>query len=67
MRTAPVLDDVCFKVAEDNLLRYEEAGAEKHGKMPYYSLPGAVRDNPSLLQEWARSSIRVAHAKKTGS
>ena len=55
---------IFFKVAEANQRSYEEAGAEKFGKMPYYSLPDAVRKNRTMLHDWARLSIQIAHAKK---
>ena len=55
---------IFFKVAKANQRCYEEAGAEKFGKMPYYALPDAVRKNPTMLDDWARASIKIAYEKR---
>ena len=55
---------IFFKADESNLNRFEEAGSEKHARMPYYQLPEAVLDDDKYLQEWALASIQVAKAAK---
>ena len=54
---------IFFKVAEANQQCYQEAGAEKYGKMPYYSLPDSVRKDREMLHDWACLSIQVAHSQ----
>jgi DNA transformation protein and related proteins len=55
---------IFLKVDENNLKRFEEAGANKHGRMPYYQIPVAVLADEALLREWAQTSITIArHAK----
>lgn len=51
---------VYFKVTEENRSRYENVGAEKYGKMPYYSVSQKIIDDPNSLQEWAQEAIEVS-------
>lgn len=46
----------------DNTSReiYEEKGADKHGKMPYYSIPEAILNNQDILMQWAKKSIEIS-------
>lgn len=39
---------------------FESAGAEKHGRMPYYSIPSDILANTDLLIQWAKKSIDLA-------
>ena len=55
---------VFFKVDASNLSLYEEAGSEKHGRMPYYQVPESVLAEKDMLQEWARISISVSKKAK---
>ena len=55
---------VFFKVNDTNLSRFENAGSEKHVRMPYYSVPKEVLRDDDLLQEWARTSIKIAKGVK---
>lgn len=36
---------------------YEEKRANKHGKMPYYSIPEAILNNQDIFMQWAKKSI----------
>ena len=54
--------EIFFKTSVQNQAKYDEAGSEQFMNMPYYALPEDVRENGSLLIEWARSSIDVALA-----
>lgn len=54
-----------FKVDQSNRKRFENAGAEQHGKMPYFEIPQNVLKNEQKLHEWARDSIDLAHTSKT--
>ena len=49
----------------DNKLKslFEDMGAEKHNRMPYYSLPEAISKDPEKLRSWAKKSIEVALGK----
>ena len=40
--------------------RFEKAGSEKHGRMPYYSIPASVLKDASELVKWANDSIRAS-------
>jgi DNA transformation protein len=55
---------IFFKVDDTNRARFEEAGSEKHARMPYFSVPGEVLDDDELLVEWARLSIRISKGGK---
>lgn len=56
---------VHFKTAESNRALYEKADSEKHGRMPYYSVPNEVIEDKTQLCEWAVLSIKVAHESKS--
>ena len=53
-----------FKVDHSNRKRFEDAGSEKHGKMPYFTVPEHVLKNEQKLHEWAKVSMAIAHATK---
>ena len=55
--------DIYFKGSELNRSRFEEAGCEKFGKMPYFSIPENLLDNENSLLDWAKTSIQIAHEK----
>ncbi len=55
---------VCLKADDSNRARFEDAGAVRHGRMPYFQVPAEVLANSLLLCDWARDSISVAHASK---
>ncbi|MFS4455287.1 TfoX/Sxy family protein [Maribacter sp. 2304DJ31-5] len=48
-----------FKVNDTNRKEYEENGAQKHGKMPYFSIPESILNNPVLLLEWAKKALKT--------
>ena len=49
-----------LKVDDSNRARFEEAGSEKHGRMPYYSVPADVLEDDARLLEWGRASAEIA-------
>jgi DNA transformation protein len=49
-----------FKVDDSNRARFEAAGAEKHGRMPYYAVPADVLEDGEALLDWARVSAAIA-------
>jgi DNA transformation protein len=51
---------IFFKVDDTNLSSYEDAGSEKHFRMPYYRVPEKVLGDDHLIEEWARTSIEIA-------
>ncbi len=53
-----------FKVDDSNRKRFEDAGAAKYGKMPYFEVPQSVLNNEKKLHEWAKDSMNIAHAAK---
>jgi DNA transformation protein len=58
---------IFFKVDDTIVALFEDAGSNKHGRMPYYQVPAKVLADEKILQEWAQSSITVAkNAKRFG-
>ena len=51
-----------LKVDAANRQRFEEVGAPRHGKMPYFEVPQKVFENASVLKQWAKESIQIAHS-----
>lgn len=49
-----------FKVDETNKADYEQMGAIKHSRMPYYSIPQQLFDKQDDLIAWAKKSIAVS-------
>ena len=52
-----------FKVNDSNQPDYEGKGAEKHSRMPYYSLPEEVMADSTLLKVWAEKAIAISKGK----
>jgi DNA transformation protein len=52
--------DIYLKVSDGNRSQYEAAGAQRHGRMPYYQIPEAVMADNETLLEWARSAIALS-------
>jgi len=48
-----------LKADDSNRTDFEASGSDKHSRMPYYSIPGEVFDDPEALVEWARKSIDI--------
>lgn len=46
-----------LKADESIQSEFIEKGADKHGKMPYYSIPEDILSDHSKLLEWAKMSI----------
>ena len=42
----------------------EGAGAERHGRMPYWTVPEPVRRDHDLFASWAGDALRIARAAK---
>lgn len=55
---------VFLRANDDTSSRFEDAGGEKHGRMPYYSVPDAVLADENRLQEWASEALTVAKSAK---
>jgi DNA transformation protein len=55
---------VFLKADDTNRSRFEEAGCQKHGRMPYFQVPENVLADEADLQEWARTSLQVARQAK---
>ena len=53
-----------FKVDKSNQKRFEDAGAEQYGKMPYFKVPKSVLKNQQKLHEWAKGSMDIAYTSK---
>jgi len=52
---------VFLKIDEILENTFKEAGAKKHDKMPYYSIPEDVLDGDEFL-DWAKKSITISKA-----
>ena len=56
---------VCFLRADDQTSSdFEQAGVERHGRMPYWQIPSDVRSNDAELIRWARSALEAATRAK---
>lgn len=53
-----------FFRAGDDTAHFDAAGSTRHGKMPYYSVPDAVVDEPGELLAWAARAIEASRAAK---
>lgn len=49
--------NVFLKANDSNRGDFEKAGAEKHHRMPYYTIPEAVMTNARSLKSWVKKSI----------
>lgn len=50
-----------FLKADDSTIKdFREKGSEQHSKMPYFSIPADILDQPQMLLKWARKSIDVS-------
>ncbi|MCH9816427.1 MAG: TfoX/Sxy family protein [Actinomycetia bacterium] len=43
---------------------FTDEGSAKHGRMPYWQIPGRVLADPELLAGWGRTALLVAQAAK---
>ena len=51
----------CFLKADDsNRSDFEAKGSQKHGKMPYSSIPQEILEDTNTLISWARKSIAIS-------
>lgn len=49
-----------LKVTDENRKAFDDAGAEQHSRMPYFSIPSEVLTNQKTLISWAKKSIKVS-------
>ena len=53
----------CYLRADDETAsEFERAGAERHGRMPYWQLPDEVRRDDARLRAWAERAVVVGRA-----
>ena len=55
---------VHLRVDGETRSRFEAAGGQPHGKMPYVSVPPAVLADDATFQSWASDALATAHAAK---
>lgn len=48
-----------FKVNDTNVSDYENLGAMKHSRMPYFAIPEDIFNDHDQLLVWAKKSIEV--------
>ena len=53
-----------LRVDDSTVARFEAVRAEKHGKMPYWSVPESVLGDHDQLLVWAGEALEVARAAK---
>ena len=53
-----------LRVDETTESLFEQAGSTKHARMPYWSIPDEVLDDPEALLEWAGRALTVARGAK---
>jgi len=49
-----------LKTNDENRLDFEDKWSHKHSRMPYYSIPGEMLLDSSLLKEWAERAIAAS-------
>lgn len=49
-----------LKADATNRTNFEKEGAERHSRMPYFSIPQIVLNDPEELIQWARTSIKIS-------
>ncbi len=49
-----------LKVNDSTKADFEEKGATKHSRMPYYSIPIEILENQDELVKWAKKSIEIS-------
>jgi len=55
----------CFLRTDDTTAkRYDEAGSEWHGRMPYREIPATVLSKPDELVVWAQEAVDIAKTAK---
>jgi len=55
----------CFlKADESTAADYGAAGGMRHGRMPYWGIPEAVRSDQDRLTGWATTALAVAKAAR---
>ncbi|MCJ7715155.1 MAG: TfoX/Sxy family protein [Anaerolineales bacterium] len=55
---------VFLKGDDSNIQTFQDAGSEKHGRMPYYSVPEKIMNDTAALISWAESTLAVARNAK---
>lgn len=55
---------IFFRAGESNMALFEEAGSDRHGKMPYYSIPDSVLDDPASLRSWGDAAVGASRTAK---
>lgn len=49
-----------LKADDERASVHEEVGGERHGRMPYWSVPDDVLDDEAALRDWAAAAAAVA-------
>ncbi len=57
---------VHLRVTPESEPEFIERAALRHGKMPYYTIPSEVLDDPATLVAWAKTASAGALAAKKG-
>ena len=51
----------CYlKVDDSSRSAFEEKDSQKHSRMPYFSIPETIFNDPDLLVAWAKTSIELS-------
>ncbi|QZY30123.1 TfoX/Sxy family protein [Nocardioides coralli] len=56
--------DCYLRVDDETRGAYEAAGSAAHGRMPYWTVPPHVREDPPVLVDWAGTALEVARRAK---
>ena len=52
--------EMYLKINDSIRPKFEEAGAQQHGKMPYFYIPEKVFNDLEKLIQWAEESIEIS-------
>jgi len=48
-----------LKADDSNRTDFEASGSHKHNRMPYYSIPEDIYNDPEILVTWAKKAIDI--------
>jgi DNA transformation protein len=52
--------EVLYRSSPDTVADFEEAGGQKHSRMPYWTAPNADVSKPEVLLEWATKALEAS-------
>ncbi len=57
---------IFLRAGPSNQTLFDDAGSERHGRMPYYSVPAEVLNDAPTLVRWGHAAIEASREAKAG-